>query len=427
MMRRCDEPGSEGDRAARLNQSCFCRTLNQRALDVALAERLGGRGPAREFLATRPNLLSSTPVFISVAEAEPLKAVVLAVEQVVRLDAYRDAAMAWAPEIARRDFGPRGALMGYDFHLTEDGPRLIEINTNAGGAFLNALLGQAQRVCCADAGVGLAPAEADGFERAAREMFAREWRRQRGADVLRRIAIVDDAPAEQHLYPEFLLAKSTLEGAGVEVVIADPQELAFDGGALRHDGAVIDLVYNRIVDFALEEPRHASLRQAYVQGAVVVTPNPHVHALHADKRNLVLLSDRARLERWGVSPDALAALSAVPRTIAVTAENAGELWRTRKGWFFKPTRGHASKGVYRGDKLTTRVWSEIAGGAYVAQAFAPPSERLVDIDGRRETRKLDIRLYTYDGEILMTAARLYQGQTTNMRTPGGGFAPLFVV
>lgn len=39
--------------------------------------------------------------------------------------------------------------MGYDFHLGEDGPRLIEVNTNAGGAFLNALLARAQRACCA--------------------------------------------------------------------------------------------------------------------------------------------------------------------------------------------------------------------------------------------------------------------------------------
>ena len=31
----------------------------------------------------------------------------------------------------------------------EDGPRLIEVNTNAGGAFLNALLARAQHACCA--------------------------------------------------------------------------------------------------------------------------------------------------------------------------------------------------------------------------------------------------------------------------------------
>jgi hypothetical protein len=29
--------------------------------------------------------------------------------------------------------------------------------------------------------------------------------------------------------------------------------------------------------------------------------------------------------------------------------------------------------------------------------------------------------------VLLAAARLYRGQTTNFRTPGGGFAPVFVI
>lgn len=45
----------------------------------------------------------------------------------------------------------------------------------------------------------------------------------------------------------------------------------------------------------------------------------------------------------------------------------------------------------------------------------------------RAPRKVDVRLYTYKAQILLVAARLYQGQTTNFRTPGGGFAPVLVV
>ena len=33
--------------------------------------------------------------------------------------------------------------------------------------------------------------------------------------------------------------------------------------------------------------------------------------------------------------------------------------------------------------------------------------------------------YVYDGAVQLVAARLYQGQTTNFRTAGGGFAPVF--
>ena len=64
---------------------------------------------------------------------------------------------------------------------------------------------------------------------------------------------------------------------------------------------------------------------------------------------------------------------------------------------------------------------------YIAQALAAPSERRIKIDGEVKSLKLDVRLYTYRGSALLTAARIYQGQTTNFRTPGGSFAPVFVV
>jgi hypothetical protein len=89
--------------------------------------------------------------------------VVQAIEAVALLPGYRDAALSWAPEIARHDFGPLGAFMGYDFHLAAEGPRLIEVNTNAGGAFLNGLLAKAQRACCAEVEVALTRFEVDAF------------------------------------------------------------------------------------------------------------------------------------------------------------------------------------------------------------------------------------------------------------------------
>jgi hypothetical protein len=73
------------------------------------------------------------------------------------------------------------------------------------------------------------------------------------------------------------------------------------------------------------------------------------------------------------------------------------------------------------------VWLEIIRGGYVAQEFAAPGERMVKLDGTPQVRKTDVRLYVYDGQLLLTAARLYQGQTTNFRTPGGGFAPVFII
>jgi uncharacterized circularly permuted ATP-grasp superfamily protein len=271
------------------------------------------------------------------------------------------------------------------------------------------------------------PLKPHAFEDVAFRMFQDEWERQRGSGSAGRIAIVDDRPEEQYLYPEFVLVRQAMAARGVDAVIADASHLRHEAGRLSVEGKPIDLVYNRVTDFAFDQPEHRALRDAYREGAVVVTPNPHNHALLADKRAFSLLSDPATLQAWGLAPTLLARLEAVPRTVLVTPKNADELWRSRKSLFFKPTGGHGGKAVYRGDKVTKGVWSDIAHGGYVAQTLVKPSERMIRIDDAIEARKMDVRLYTYDAQVLLVAVRLYQGQTTNFRTPGGGFAPVFVI
>ena len=83
--------------------------------------------------------------------------------------------------------------------------------------------------------------------------------------------------------------------------------------------------------------------------------------------------------------------------------------------------------MYRGDKLTNSVWAEILAAEYVAQTIAAPGQRTIRLDGVPALRKVDVRLYTYKAKPLLVAARIYQGQTTNFRSPGGGFAPVLIV
>jgi glutathione synthase/RimK-type ligase-like ATP-grasp enzyme len=267
----------------------------------------------------------------------------------------------------------------------------------------------------------------EGFETVIAAMFRNEWRLQGRTAPLRTIGIVDDAPEQQYLYPEFVLAKAMLERQGFDVHICDPAELTFSGGELRSGDRTIDLVYSRLVDFTFDKPEHQVLRRAYAEGAVVVTPGPHHHALLANKGNLIMLSDPEALRHMGADEEDIAALITVPHTQAVTPENAAQIWGERKRLFFKPLGGHGGKAVYRGDKVTKSTWAEIAKGGYIAQQLVTPGERIVEIGEVHESRKMDVRLYTYDGKLLIAAARLYQGQTTNFRTPGGGFAPVFIV
>ena len=201
--------------------------------------------------------------------------------------------MSWASEVAQPGFGPLGVFMGYDFHLAAAGPKLIEVNSNAGGAFLNALLAKAQRACCAEIEATPGGVKADDFDGAVLRMFQHEWLLQQRTGAPKLIAIVDDRPDEQYLYPEFLLAQRFFQRHGIDATIADGRQLHYEHGKLLTERRPVDLVYNRLVDFAFDHPEHQALRGAYLDGAVVVTPNPHVHALCADKRNLGLLSASA--------------------------------------------------------------------------------------------------------------------------------------
>ena len=49
------------------------------------------------------------------------------------------------------------------------------------------------------------------------------------------------------------------------------------------------------------------------------------------------------------------------------------------------------------------------------------------LDGMATLCKVDVRLYTDVAHPLLVAARIYQGQTTNFRTPDGGFARVLIV
>jgi hypothetical protein len=412
-----------------LNERCFCASLDRRALVRHLEAQLTASSTGEVHEAIRSDFFSDVPLFVRRADMAAMEQAVQSIDALARDPRYLSAVSAWMPQIADHDFGPLGVFMGYDFHLTEAGPRLIEINTNAGGAFLNAELARAQRACCPEVEQALhSMAELRSFEASVVEMFESEWRRQRGAGRPKLIAIVDDDPEAQPFYPEFRLAQSLLTGGGLDVSIAGPERLALSGDALVLDGRSVDIVYNRLVDFRLGEARHAALREAYLRGGVVLTPNPRIHALFADKRNLVVLSDADALARIGADENAVALLSTVvPKTTLVTARDAEDLWRSRRQLFFKPVSGYGSKGVYRGAGVTRTVFARILEGGYVAQRYVPPSERLIKVGGQTEPLKVDVRLYTYGAKVLLSAARMYRGQATNMRTPGGGFAPVFQI
>lgn len=427
----CNDPASS-KKVELLNSECRCVSLDRQALRNELLA-LNDLNLLRMLTEERPFLFAESAVFVAEPCLHRQWDIIAAIEKTIALPAYQNKVLAYAPETAHFIPKARGVFLGYDFHLGPNGPQLIEINTNAGGALINAILARAQITCCEQAG-DKRPGQLPGppryqeLEHQFMEMFEEEWRLERGEQPLRTAAIVDDNPSEQYMYPEFLLFKKLFERHGVETVICDPSELYYLNDGLHYRNLKIDLVYNRLTDFGLEDAKSTALREAYLANSVVVSPFPRNHALYADKRNLELLTDDSALEEIGVDAQTREILlSGIARTRLVREQDAEKLWSERKQLFFKPAKGYGSKAAYRGDKLTRRVFGEILQGDYVAQQLVHPSERQLEVDDEVIGLKLDLRNYVYGGRVQLVSARLYQGQTTNFRTPGGGFAQVVVV
>lgn len=415
-------------RAKQLNRDCHCLSLNRRQLRQALSAQPRGDSLCRMICEDRPHMISDVAVFVAETNLQKQRDIIEAIERVIALPAYQQRVMAYAPPSAHFQPKARGVFLGYDFHLDDDGPKLIEINTNAGGALINLLLAKAHNACESCPCQLDFPNSAPDAEQAIIDMFYAEWHLEGHQQPLQTIAIVDEDPSQQYMLPEFLLFQNLFAKHGINALICDPGELAFRDGKLRHGDSVIDLVYNRLTDFALELPAQQTLLQAYLAGAAVVTPHPRNHALYADKRNLAVLTDPMALQTMGVDPATQSILlQGIAKTIRVAEQNADQLWRQRKQLFFKPAKGYGSKAAYRGDKLTRRVFGEILQTDYVAQTLVQPSERQLQIGDQPVELKLDLRHYVYQGQTQTVCARLYQGQTTNFRTPGGGFAQVVVV
>ncbi|MDX8401657.1 MAG: hypothetical protein R8K47_03395, partial [Mariprofundaceae bacterium] len=141
------------------------------------------------------------------------------------------------PLIVAHDPGMPSMLMGYDFHLTGEGPKLIEINNNAGGLHIGA---------GAPGGWLPQPAIADlegDLEGRLRAMFPQAWRA---------IAIMDEDVRHQFMYPEMLAYAKLLRREGRAVFVVSPEEIVARPGGLDGEGRRLDALYNRHTAVYLE-------------------------------------------------------------------------------------------------------------------------------------------------------------------------------
>lgn len=416
----------QGISANRINENNTFSSLNKPNLYHYLREQkieLKNSSDASHFF-------SEVPTFVSRVDYQSISQSINAIEAVLALPKFREYVSARNGSKSLSEYNTPGAFISYDFHLSDSAcPQLIEINTNAGGAFLNVALLAAQSSAPIVTECNAEPHQNAGdLKLKLQNMVTREWRSFSANGELKSIAIIDESPNTQFLYPDFILAQNILSFSGIRTYIASPEQLQTKNKQLYFGSTPIDFIYNRLTDFDLSLKKHTALRNAFESSTTLITPNPLHHSIFADKRNLTVFSDRKLLTTLGASTHIIDIIrSSVPKTYLVNPNNQDETWQNRRNLFFKPIAGFASKAAYNGGKITKKVWENITKEQYVAQSFVPPTYLISNRNNSTNRYKIDIRAYTYQGDIILLAARLYRGQTTNFRTLGGGFSPIYIV
>ncbi|MBY0553130.1 hypothetical protein K2P97_01290 [bacterium] len=284
--------------------------------------------------------------------------------------------------------------MSYDFHINPQGqPELIEINTNA--AFL---------------GMGVELYEflklknpiSDFSTQDLVQMFVDEIKLS--GQSHNSVAIVDEAPTQQRLYVEFLVFKQMLLNNNFEAEIFDISQI--------DEFKKFSLIYNRYTDFYLEENKSRAIRDLYNNNQLQLSPQPY---------DYYLLADKERLLDWNAQSECAKPTSLL-KIHDLGKSDRNQIWADRKNLFFKPKTSYGGKQAYKGSSISRKVFDEVSNENFIAQQLSVPDEVSVELNSETLQFKYDLRCYAYQNKPQLIVARLYQGQTTNLKTTGGGFA-----
>ena len=360
-----------------------------------------------------------------------------------RLCAHLGIPAAQARWMARDPGEPDVVLSRLDAFLTPEGPRFIEINSDA------------------PAGFGYGDRMAEVFRRLPifREFAAAhdvayvpsapplvqailaQWRRK-GGPAAPVIAIVDWADVKTR--PDQEILRASLQAAGARCLLADPREMTVRDGRLRAQAGAVDVVYRRALlsELVEREDEVEPFLSAYRDGRAVFV-NSFRCGLSEDKAFFGILTDEAFAGLMTEEERGLVART-VPWTrrveerrtlkdgrevdlVPYVLEHAAEL-------VLKPAHGFGGQSVLVGVEAPADAWrsavDEALTSPWVVQERVriPREEFPVCEDGRLAFEPLGVNANPFyaAGAEAGAVARASRSAVINV-SAGGGSVPTFVV
>ena len=360
-----------------------------------------------------------------------------------RLCAFLRTPAAEAEWVAIDPGPPDVVLSRVDGFLTPEGPRFVELNSDAPAGFgygdrMARLLMELPvfRAFAGEVKVSYRPSE-DSLVRA----VAACWR-SAGGTGRPRVAIVDWAEVRTRADQEIL--REAFAARGFDCVLADPREMEVRGGRLHEPGGPVDLVYRRAV---LSELVGREIEVQPFMGAYRHRLCPFVNSfrcrLSEDKAFFALLTDDAFSHLLSPEEQALVA-RVLPWTRRVeerrTRKDGREIdlvpWvlEHRDELVLKPAHEYGGRSVFLGWETEAPDWhaavdAALEGAWVVQQRVAIPEEPFPVLEGGRldfVPLKVNTNPFYVRGEPAGAVTRTSRLGVINVSS-GGGSVPTFIV
>ena len=347
----------------------------------------------------------------------------------------------------RIDPGPPDVLLSrLDAFLGADGPRFIEINSDAPAGF-----GYGDRMAEVFADLPLfrafaatRPVHYAPSLPALVEAVVWAWRKQgRPAAATPVIAIADWADVKTRADQEIVCAR--FEAVGFDCVLADPRAMEVQGGRLVAEGRPVDVVYRRAVltEIVEREGQMQPFLEAYRDGLALFV-NSFRCRLSEDKAFFAILTDEAFASL--MSPDELHLVRRVvpwTRRVAERKTRRGEteidlvphVIDHRAELVLKPAHGYGGRSVLVGDETTPEAWAAAVQAGLrepwvVQERVAIPEEVFPRLEEDGEVGfaplKVNVNPFFVDGADVGAVVRASRRSVINV-SAGGGSVPTFVV
>jgi uncharacterized circularly permuted ATP-grasp superfamily protein len=362
---------------------------------------------------------------------------------VARLCAFLGTPAAEVPWVSVDPGEPDVVLSRLDAFLTPDGPRFIEINSDApaGFGYSDAMAAVFQQLPLFRAFARERPVSYEPSDRALVDAVLAEGKRRAGT-VRPRIAIVDWAEVRTRADQEIL--KGAFVSAGFECALEDPRDMSFRDGRLLARSGAIDLVYRRAVlsELVQKEDEVRAFLDAYRSGLVPFV-NTFRCRLSEDKAFFAVLTDEA-FAGLLTSEERLFVDRLVPWTRKVAERHTRRAGRevdlvphileNRAGLVLKPAHGYGGQQVFVGDETEPAAWEAAVLGALgapwvIQERVTIPEEVFPTFDDgalRFAALKVNTNPFYVRGARSGAVTRCSRSSVINV-SAGGGSIPTFVL